>query len=299
MTVKQDALDRFLFENRNVRGEIVRLEQSFTDILQSYPYPLAIQQLLGELMAAASLLTATLKFEGEIALQIQSEGIVKYAVINGSNEQKLRGVARWDETQTDLPSNFKDLFHKGYLAITLAPIDGERYQGIVGLDKDTLGECLEDYFLQSEQLLTKVDLRTNISDSKSQAAGWLLQVVPQSSETSQANDNPDFEHLGVLADTLKDEELFSLSTEQILHRLYHDEDIRLFDSQEVVFECDCSRQRSATALQNVNKAELLEIVASDGAVVMNCQFCHAEYRFDGIDIENIHAQNIAAGDEKH
>jgi molecular chaperone Hsp33 len=249
-------------------------------------------------MAAACLLTATLKFEGEVSLQIQSEDLVKYAVINGTHDQKLRGVARWNE-QFKLPSCFADLFKKGYLAITLAPKDGERYQGIVALDKPTLAECLEDYFLQSEQLLTKVTLFTQRDDSRAVAGGMLLQVVPESSETSQARENPDFEHLGHMMNTLKIEELFSMPTEEILHRLYHEEQIRLFESQPVTFSCDCSKERSAIALQNVSKADLLEIVAEEGAVVMNCQFCHQEYRFDSIDVENIHADNVVVDEQRH
>jgi molecular chaperone Hsp33 len=298
MTVQQDQLDRFLFEGRNVRGELVRLQESYQHILDSYHYPPIIQNLLGELMAAASLLTATLKFQGEVSMQIQSEGAVKYAVINGTHDQKLRGVARWDE-KVKLPTEFAALFRKGYLAITLAPDEGERYQGIVALDKPTLAECLEDYFLQSEQLLTKVSLRTGKENETAFAGGMLLQVIPESSETSQAHENPDFDHLGHLMGTLKNDELFHLPTEQILHRLYHEEQVRLFDPQPVVFSCDCSRQRSATSLQNVAKDELLTIVAEEGAVVMNCQFCHTEYRFDAIDIENIHSQNMPTDASKH
>ena len=296
MTVEHDQLDRFLFEGRNVRGELVKLRDSYQGILDSYNYPTVIQDLLGELMAAASLLTATLKFKGEVSLQIQSEGLVKYVVINGTHDQKLRGVARWNE-QFKLPSHFTDLFKKGYLAITLAPTDGERYQGIVALDKATLAECLEDYFLQSEQLLTKVSLRTQRDENGACAGGMLLQVVPESSETSQAGENPDFEHLGHLMNTLKSEELFSLPTEDVLHRLYHEEKIRLFEPQPVTFSCDCSKERSSVALQNVPKEDLLQLVADEGAVVMNCQFCHQEYRFDAIDVENIHADNIDVGSE--
>ena len=232
-------------------------------------------------------------------MQIQGEGLVKYVVINGTHDQKLRGVARWNE-QFKLPTHFSELFRRGYLAITLAPTEGERYQGIVALDKPSLAECLEEYFLQSEQLLTKVILRTQRDDNSAVAGGMLLQVVPENSETSQAHANPDFDHLGHLMNTLKSEELFNLPTEDVLHRLYHEEKIRLFDPQRVTFSCDCSKQRSSVALQNVSKADLLEIVKEEGAVVMNCQFCHQEYRFDAIDVENVHADNVPAdANNKH
>jgi len=299
MTIKFDSLDRFLFEKKNVRGELVRLQDSFQEILASYHYPLQIQRLLGELMAASSLLTATLKFEGEISMQIHSEGLVNYAVINGSHDQKLRGVARWDESVEDLPSDFASLFHKGYIAITLAPREGERYQGIVALDKPSLAECIEDYFFQSEQLLTKIQLYTQFTDDTPLSAGLLLQVLPETSETSQAHDNPDFDHLGVLAKTLSVDEVFTLPSADLLHRLYHEEVVRLYDPQHVVFHCDCSKQRSANALRSVAKSELLDIIQEQGAIVMNCQFCHAEYKYDAVDVENIHNQNHDIEPVKH
>lgn len=289
-----DILDRFLFENRPVRGEIVSLEKSFQEVLASSAYPSAVQALLGELMAASSLLTATLKFEGEVALQIQSEGPIKYAVINGTHEQKLRGVARWDDTLDVLPSSFKDWFVKGVLAITLSPKDGQRYQGMVALDKDTLGACIEDYFLQSEQLLTKVKLMTELGEN-AKAAGLLLQIVPTTSETTNVASNPDFEHVAYLAETVTKEEMFTLSHEEMIYRLYHDDEVRVFEPRKVMFFCDCSKERSAQALKSVSKDELLTIIEEDGVISMDCQFCHAKYEFDSIDVENIHGQNLDSG----
>ncbi len=297
-----DKLTRFLFDAYAIRGEVVKLNTAYQGILSSYDYPPRIAILLGELMAATSLLTATLKFEGEIALQIQSEGLVKYAVINGTHDQKLRGVARWDESVSDFPENFSDLFKKGVLAITITPTEGERYQGIVGLNNESLAKCLEDYFYQSEQLPTSVNLFASVDEKNGAcASGLLLQVLPTSSETSQAEDNPDFEHIKTLGNTITEEELKTLDEIDVLHRLYHEEKVRLLASSDVVFECDCSKTRSANALRNVAKAELLNIVAEEGMVKMNCQFCHAEYAFDAVDIENIHADNfqtLAAGDSQ-
>lgn len=292
-----DTLTRFLFENRALRGEIVQLENSYQSVLASYQYPEPVARLLGELMTAASLLTATLKFKGEVSLQIHSEGIIKYAVINGSHDQKLRGIARWDETVTHWPSSFHEMFKKGVLAITLAPKDKERYQGIVALDQESLAACLENYFLQSEQLLTKVYLATK-TDEEARAGGMLLQIVPESSETYQVSENTDFDHLSMLANTTKPEELLFLSPQVLIHRLFHEEDIRLFDAQPVVFECDCSKSRSAQALQSVAKEELLKIVEEEGSIKMNCQFCHQVYLFDAVDVENVHADNFSTFVEK-
>ncbi len=282
-----DQLHRYLFNQGNVRGEMVRLEKSFQAILDSYPYPPVIQQLLGELMAAASLLTATLKFKGDIAIQIQGEGTLSYAVINGTHNQQLRGVARWDETLAILPTDFSELVQKGVLVITITPEQGERYQGMVALDKATLAECIEGYFEQSEQLATKVILRTQLIDNQAKACGMFLQILPASSQATDKADTA-FEHLSALTDTIKNEELFELNAEDILHRLYHQEDVELYPATKVVFKCSCSKERSATALSGLSKEELLDIVAKDGDIKMNCQYCHTEYSFDAIDIESIH-----------
>ncbi|MEP0356117.1 MAG: Hsp33 family molecular chaperone HslO [Paraglaciecola sp.] len=283
-----DQLHRYLFNQGNVRGELVRLQSSYQAILDSYPYPPVIQKLLGELMAATSLLTATLKFKGDIAIQVQGKGPLNYAVINGTDKQQMRGVARWNEELTELPEAFNELVQKGVLVITITPEKGERYQGMVSLDKPTLAECIEGYFQQSEQLATKVILRTQFTGAESKACGMFLQVLPTSSAATDQDDT-DFGHLSTLTETIKDDELFALPVADILHRLYHQEDIELFDPTEVIFKCSCSKERSAQALISVSKEELLDIVAKDGDIKMNCQYCHAEYRFDGIDVESIHA----------
>ncbi|WP_158972741.1 Hsp33 family molecular chaperone HslO [Paraglaciecola sp. L3A3] len=283
-----DQLHRFLFNKGNVRGELVRLESSYQQILNSYKYPPIIQKILGELMAATSLLTATLKFEGDIAIQLQSEGALNYAVINGTHKQELRGVARWDEELTELPDTFQQLIQKGVLVITITPKDGERYQGMVALDKPTLAECIESYFLQSEQLATKVILRTQLNPNDEKVCGLFLQIMPTSSQTTEKHET-DFDHLSQLTDTIKNQELFELPAEEILYRLYHQEEVELYPANDVVFKCSCSKERSAGALASVSKEELLEIVEQEGDIKMNCQYCHTEYTFDAIDVESIHA----------
>ena len=294
-----DQLHRYIFDQANVRGELVRLEESYQTILDSSDYPRAIQVLLGELMAATSLLTATLKFDGDIAIQLQGEGPIKYLVINGainktSDAQQLRGVARWDEELATLPDDFPSLFVKGVMVITITPSQGERYQGMVALDKPTLAECIEGYFEQSEQLATKVILRTQLTSNSNKACGMFLQVLPISSAATNKADT-EFEHLCSLTDTVKDEELFNLPAEELLFRLYHQEKVELFTPQKVVFKCSCSRERSAAAISGIGKEELLDIVAQEGDVKMNCQYCHTEYRFDAIDVEAIHAGTFAQG----
>ncbi|NMH60793.1 Hsp33 family molecular chaperone HslO [Alteromonas ponticola] len=294
-----DQLYRFLIDRAHVRGQLVRLQDSLTEIVHSQEYPVQIQRLLSEMAAATSMLTAILKFEGEISLQIQSKGPVNYAVINASHNQTMRGVARWDQSLPSLPDSLEALLSQAVLVITITPDKGERYQGVVALDKPTLAECLESYFAQSEQLPTKIMLMTDMRDPEQvKAAGMLLQVLPEDASQSALSRGNEFEHLVKLGETLSEEEMFSLPVSDILYRLYHQEKVELFSPQPVRFSCTCSRERTANALRNVDKTELLQIIAEDGAVNMNCQYCHAEYRFDEIDIEAIHAGNFESSAAK-
>lgn len=284
----QDILHRYLFDNADVRGELVQLQDSYQQVIGSHAYPPVLQTLLGELLAATSLLTATLKFSGDISVQLQGNGPVSLAVINGNNQQQLRGIARWDGELAD-DASLADLFGQGYMVITLTPDEGERYQGVVALDKPTLAACVEDYFNQSEQLPTAMWL---FADGK-QAAGMFLQILP-----SQEDHNADFEHLCQLTATIKAEELFTLEAQDVLHRLYHQEEVRLFDPIEVSFKCTCSRERSAAAIKTIDQAEVEAILAEDGKVEMGCEYCNAKYLFDAIDVAAIYANGTTSNTQQ-
>lgn len=279
-----DSIQRFLFEQASVRGELAQLKQSYQDVLAAQDYPASVQVLLGEMMVAASLLVDTIKIEGELTLQVQGKGKVDYAVISANHQQELKGIARWRADPGD--ANFAEMFKGGIFTITISPTLGQRYQGIVAIDKPTLAECLEGYFEQSEQLPTKIELRVA---PKTCAAGLFLQVVPSSAESSVSKANEEFLHLATLAESIQTDELTQLSVEQILHRLYHQEEVRVFEPQGVVFKCSCSKEKSASALKSIDKNELLDIIKSEGAIKMNCQFCHAEYQYDEMDVATIHA----------
>ncbi|MDM7862085.1 Hsp33 family molecular chaperone HslO [Alteromonas sp. ASW11-36] len=292
--MNNDQLQRYTFPDASVRGELVQLSDSYARLVGSHNYPLPVRQLLGELVAAATLLTATLKFKGEISLQIQSEGLIKYAVVDATDKQQVRGIARWDENVESWPENFTDLFHKGVLAITITPAKGERYQGLVGLTQTTLAECLEDYFTQSEQLPTKVKLFTSANSEAPKAAGLLLQVLPRDASATDLTQHRAFNDLSVLTDTMTESEILTLDAKTVMHRLYHEYDIELFAAQPVEFKCTCSRERSANALQNIDKQELLAVIAEEGQIKMDCQYCHAQYMFDALDVESIHAGFVAS-----
>ena len=278
----QDLLYRYLFEEYEVRGELVQLDSTYRHIVDAQNYPVQVQKLLGELLVATSLLTATLKFEGSITVQLQGDGPVRLAVINGDHNQQLRGVARHEG---DLPTDDKlqSLIGNGQLVITITPEEGERYQGIIALEADTLATCLEQYFAQSEQLATRLWIRTGHHEGQPRAAGILLQELPARSEDHGA----DFDHLIQLTSTIKDEELFGLEAEEILYRLYHQDKVRVFDPQAIEFRCTCSRARCEGALLQIEKEEAVAMVQELGKIDMHCDYCGAHYQFDGIDIETL------------
>ncbi|ATG76277.1 MULTISPECIES: Hsp33 family molecular chaperone HslO [Pseudoalteromonas] len=279
--MQQDLLHRYLFNELDVRGELVQIENAYNEMIADHNYPDPVKALLGELLVATCLLTATLKFEGEIAVQLQGDGPVKYAVINGDDKQNMRGIARLQSEITG--TTVKELIGQGYMVITITPDKGERYQGIVPLEHDTLSKCIESYFEQSEQLKTRLWFATDTSEGSAKACGLFLQVLPVDKQKSIE----DFAHLEALSNTIKDEELLHLDANTVLTRLYHEDNPRVFEPQAIKFKCGCSRDKTITALVNIGQEELLKDVAEKGTVNINCHYCLKEYVFNEQDIKSI------------
>ncbi|MDR3430502.1 MAG: Hsp33 family molecular chaperone HslO [Rouxiella aceris] len=288
-----DQLHRYLFNHHAVRGELVSLSETYQQIVAGHDYPAEVRNLLGEMLVATSLLTATLKFDGDITVQLQGDGPLKLAVINGNNLQEMRGVARLQgEIAPD--STLKQMIGSGYMVITISPTEGERYQGVVGLEGETLAECLEDYFMRSEQLPTRIFIRTGESQGKPAAGGMLLQVLP-----AQETDGEEFSHLTQLTTTIKAEELFTLPANEVLYRLYHQEEVTLYEPQDVSFKCTCSRQRCADALLTLPDAEVVEMLEEDGKIDMHCDYCGSDYSFDAMDMAAIRSGASEGNDSVH
>ena len=284
---KKDSLSRFLFEKNAVRGEIVNVTETYQSMLENHHYPEPVQCLLGDLLVATSLLTATLKFEGDITVQLQGDGPVRLVVINGNNNQQMRGVARIGEEDIKAGSTLKEMIGNGFMVITVTPKKGERYQGIVALDGETIEACIDNYFKQSEQLPTQVFIRSGMHAGKAAAAGMLLQVLPASEEHSAEHTAEHFELLTQLTHTIKAEELFSLDIQEILHRLYHEEDVTLYDPQPVEFRCTCSRERCEDTLVTLSEEDVNHLLQEQGNIDMECEYCGTHYIFNESDIKNI------------
>ena len=288
-----NVLNRYLFEDLSVRGELVQLSEEYQRIISSKEYPAPLKTLLGELLVSTTLLTATLKFEGSITMQLQGDGPVSLAVINGDNDQKIRGVARWEGDIKD-GASIHDMMGKGYLVITIEPNKGERYQGIVALEGDSLAEILEGYFANSEQLKTRLWIRTGEHEGKPQAAGMLIQVMPDGKGSPE-----DFEHLEQLTDTVKDNELFSLDANELLYRLYNQEKVRVFEPQPVIFHCGCSREKSGAAIVTLERKEVNDILAEIGSISLHCDYCGTSYSFDQTQVSELFKQASSGDNTLH
>jgi molecular chaperone Hsp33 len=279
-----DTRQRFLFDDTHIRGEITTLSESFKAIQQRQDYPPVITAILGEFLAAASLLSATLKFKGIVSIQAIGQGTITSIMAECSNNTQLRGIVRGDYQSIGDNENFKTLLGSATLAITIEPEGRERYQGLVPMDKDSLSECLEYYFDQSEQLSTKIKLAAD----QHTAAGVLIQEMPHSSNDEQAREN--WQHLSVLLESLKPEEQLELEHEEQLYRLFHEQKVRLFEPEKLQFFCSCSKARTAKMLVSLGADEVNQIIQEQGLIDVNCEFCDQHYQFDQSDIDEIFNQ---------
>jgi molecular chaperone Hsp33 len=269
-----DQIQRILFDDLDIRGVLVGLDKTYQDMLALHDYPTAIRNALGEMLAAVALLSTTLKFDGRLLLQAQGSGAVSALMAEVNNKRECRGIAR-HEGDIDENASIIELIGDGHLVITIEPEVGQRYQGIVPLEKETLAACLADYFERSEQLPTQIHLAAD----EHRASGCWLPVMPAAGTAEN-----DWEHIEQIGATLKSEELLELDNDALLFRLFHQEECRLYDPDSVEFKCDCSRERSANSLQFLTQDELLEIIEKQGLIDVACQFCNYHFTFDETDI---------------
>lgn len=283
-----DQIQRFLFDDTNVRGELVALERAYAEVLDRHDYPPAVNRLLGEMLAAVALLTDTVKLDGTLSLEVRGDGALALLMAESNPGGELRAIARLAEG-AEAPADdigFRELLGQGQIMITLDPREGHRYQGIVALEHDSLAGCLAAYFAQSEQLPTRLWLAAD----GQHAGGLLLQRMP---DESRNQDHDAWERSVHLADTVKREELLGLAPRELLHRLYHEETVRVFEPKTLRFGCTCSRERIADALLTLGEAELRQVLEEQGGIETQCHFCHSRYAFTAAEIEAL----LAASDE--
>jgi molecular chaperone Hsp33 len=290
-----DRVRRFVLERHPIRGHTTRLARSWLELREHQEYPPAVQQLLGESIAAVVLLAATLKFDGTLTLQLQGKGLVNLLVAQCTHDFKVRAMARHDSIGGE--AGFRSLTGDGQIIVTVEAKDrASSYQGVVPISGDSLAECLEAYFVQSEQLPTRVLLAATAGV----VAGMLVQRLP--GEGGKAPVDPAaLEAAWMKADhamaALTRAELLEDDVEARLVRMFGADEVRVFGGHDVSFECRCSRERVANVLRSLGAEEVRSVIAEQGACTVTCEFCQKPYRFDAIDVEQLFAESAARGSD--
>lgn len=280
-THASDQSTRFLFEQADLRGEIVSLHTAFGELQGQHGYSAATRRLLGEFAVAAVLISNNLKYNGRIILQARSSGPLSLVMVECTSDSEIRGIARGDIGAN--PDDYLSLIAAGQLAITIERNGGQRYQGIVALDAGSLTQALDNYFLQSEQLHTKFWLAADAET----ASGMMLQQLPAQLEQAPENRENQWQSACAMAETLSRSELLELPAAVLLHRLYHEEPVRLFEPQSVRFNCSCSRDRSLNALASLSSEELADMLTEQEVISMHCEMCGCTYEFKECDLSGL------------
>lgn len=281
--IQHDSLQRFLFDEIGVRGELVHLDQSWRTVLGRHPYPEPVRDQLGQAMAAVLLLAATIKFNGSLILQAQGDGPLSTLVTQATDRQTVRGIARWRDIVPSGP--LAAIFGNGRLVLTIQNEASEPYQGVVPLTGNSLAEALEHYFISSEQLATRLWLA---ADGRT-AAGLFLQQIP-----SRQHLHDDWDRIALLASTIRADELLHLRGENLLYRLFHEEHVRLFAPESVSFRCSCTRERIERLLLAMGHDEIDALISEQGKIDVRCEFCNRLYQFDAVDAGTLFADATRA-----
>ncbi len=280
-----DIRTRFIFDDMPVRGLHVRLENVWKHIVGQKHYPAAIRRALGELLAAGTLLSGNLKTDGTLIVQVQGQGRLKMLVVEATSDQTVRATARWDETaEINDDESLTDLLGgNSVFVLTLQPKDAEPWQGVVPLEGGSIAQMLINYTKRSEQLDTQIVL----ASSDDACGGLLVQRLPETEP-----DAASWEHVGTLVQTLTPEELTGLDAQHVLYRLFHETPPRVFDPESIEFACTCSRGKVSDMLLMLGGEEVGGVVAEQGSIQIDCDFCHAKYVFDETDVNALFGADV-------
>ena len=274
-----DILTPFLLNEAPVRGRIVRLSESVNKILTQHQYPQRISELLAETLTMAAILSSNLKQDGIFTIQIQSKGALSLLVVDATAEGHLRGYAQFDEDGINETPKLNTLCSEGYLAITLDPgAGGQRYQGVVPLEGESIAETMQHYFTQSQQLMVSCKLTVSKGDEGWQAAGIYVENVPENAQASEESEA--WREAQILLHTVKEEELLDqkLAPADLLYRLFHESGVWVYEAQPIKAECRCNREKIEQALKTIDASELAEM-AINQSIVVDCQFCGSKEIF--------------------
>ena len=298
----QDQLLRFNFDQLDIRGELVYLNNSWIEVLNRFDYPPNVQKQLCAALAALVLLSATIKYDGNMILQVQGDGPLTKVVVQVTHNGEVRGLARWEGLVPD--GTLAEVFGNGHILISVIKDVGERYQSIVALEGLTLADALNVYFLQSEQLPSTFQLLV----TPGCVAGFFLQLLPDSRTTREQlvaegadhtmtelqDREEDWNRINILAATLEASELLNLPPTQLLTRLFHEEQVSVHLPKPLRFSCTCSREKVENTLITLGLAEVEDILQVEGKVEVDCEFCQQRFVFNRHEVSLLFAPPGAA-----
>jgi molecular chaperone Hsp33 len=296
-----DTLRRFVFERYPFRGQLVHLGSAWAAMMEHHDYPPQVRDTLGEAVAAAALLSSTLKYDGLLSLQLRGAGPMHLMLVECTNGLAMRAVARFREPPDT--RDLRELSGDGTLTVTVESGESDnRYQGIVPLVGASMSDCLRAYFEQSEQLPTRLWLRAD-GDS---ASGLLLQRLPVTARpagvtesgaggVSEEEIEDAWRRVQLVAGTVTPEELAALEDRELLRRLFSEDDVRMFQSAPVFFRCRCSRERVGNMLRALGRQEVDSVLEEFGQVEVRCEFCSRAYRYDAVDCAVLFARETPSG----
>ncbi|WP_447918475.1 Hsp33 family molecular chaperone HslO [Achromobacter aegrifaciens] len=302
-----DQLKKYLTEDRSVRIQAVRLDATWKAVQANHDYPPAITHLLGELVAASTLLAANIKFDGSLVLQIQGDGPIALLVVECRNDLSLRATVKMREGH-EIPTdgNMQSLLNPGGNGRFIVVLDPQRklpgqqaYQGIVPLQGDTVAQALQHYMKASEQL----DTRLWLAADAEHAAGMLIQRLPYHGGSdapvlTEQNAAETWDRACALAGTIKQDELLATEIDTLIHRLFWEETLVGFDPLAVRWHCPCTRERVASMLRTLGQEEVNSVLAERGQVDVSCDFCGKPYKFDSVDCATLFSSSATpAADE--
>ena len=278
---------RFILDQLPLRGVHVNLEQVWQHIVGQKNYPAPIARALGELVAAGALLAANLKFDGTFILQVQGTGVLKLLVAEATSEQTCRGTARFDDSiEIADDTSLQDLMgEQGQFVLTLQPRQGEMWQGIVGLQGTSIAQMLANYLAQSEQLDSDLILA---ADDK-QAVGMMVQRL-----AGQDMAREDWQYVESLLQTVNQDELLHTTANTLLYRLFHEQEVRVFEPEHLEFACTCSHEKVGNMLLLLGGQEVGQILLEQGSVEIACDFCQQKYVFDEEDVKTLFGRDVSA-----
>ena len=321
--IKSDSIQNFIFENQPARGCIIHLNNSITEILNKHDYPIIIQNLIAESIVSTLFLFSICKTKGRLTLQMIGEGELKLLSVRANTEGQIRALAQYDKDKINAKTKIKDLtdiLRLGRLSVTFEPEHSKdnayRFQSMIPVLEGSVANAMESYFNLSVQNPAKIIIQSDIKkdnkkDNKQnktpKISAFILQYLPPASNSSNKNNKNNlnslskdellekFNELSILAESLRPDEINNTDNKVLLKKLYHNEDITIFNSKELSFYCGCSKDKMQSAIISAGKEEALAILEeqktpdqnSEAELVVTCEFCLKHYSFNRQDVENL------------